>query len=262
MRTRATLLLLCSALPSGAGLAASDVAERVEIALTADRDTYQVGEPVILELAVKNTGDAPVHGYMAIQPYLPEGIKTGVLLYCRGPVQCTEFQGKIPGVDKMNMAMVPTRLDPGRTQRSTFVIAVNPANQRFVLDEPGDVEIIWTTWGIHTHDRVTTRTRGAELRSSTRVHVVAVPPTDNDAYAFYSKEQLGQVAQYDPEYMATTEAQRLAARALLVRHPGSAYAQAVRGGLLKVLELRALRGKASAEEQELLGELRHDQPQP
>jgi hypothetical protein len=235
---------------------------RVTLDLVPDRTVYHVGEAVRLTLTVRNVGAAPVFGYMRLKPYLPSGLKSSLLLYCRDREPCLEFLGKIPNVDKMNLAVTPNTLAAGARERSDFVVALNPANRHPVLEAPGEYEFRWVTWGIHERDAVSTRVRGRELSASAFIRVLPVPNAEHRAFAYYVENALGELAQFDPAYAEDQPGLRLAARTMLERYPDSIYAAAIRRGILELLELRALHGRVTPEEQELLAELRARRAQP
>lgn len=253
MTTRACLLTLWSLLQATTGLAQG---VQPDIELTTDRDSYYVGEPVRLTLTVTNTGDAPVVGYMLLQPYLPAALRTSRLLYRREDEAMAEFLGQIPGGEERCMVVVPTQLPPGKRQRSEFVVAVNPMTQQFVLDAPGNYEFRWTTWGIHDRPGASTRARGPELSAVAVIRVLPVPPSERKPFEFYVENKLGELAQLDLAYGVNKEELRLAGKAMRRHYPHSAYADAIQGGLLTSLESVARQGRASAEEQELIAELR------
>lgn len=232
------------------------IEEAVELELISDRSTYQVGEPVQLALVVKNASDAPLFGYPWLQPYWPASLRSASLLYCRSAMGCVEFLARIPNIDLIETTVPLVRLAPGARERSEFGVAFNPASRRLVLDQPGDYEIRWVTWGLHARDGVGPLVRGSELQASVFIRVLPVPVSEREAFTYYAANDLGELAQYDPSYFVATDKLRLAAHGLLARYPDSAYAAAIRRGFFEWLEHRARAGQATPEDLERLAELR------
>lgn len=254
MLAEVVFLALCGTVLSSERL--SQIAEAVELRLVSDRGTYYVGEPVRLTLTIENRSETPVFGYLWLQPYLPKNLRSSALLYCRGDDACVEFLGRIPNVELIELNVSPRPLAPGSQEQSRFAAALNPENQHLVLDVPGDYEFRWVTWGIHECDGVSTRVRGKELGASAFVRVLPVPKEEHEAFEYYSKNQLGELAQFDRAYSKERPEWRVTARTMLERYPNSIYAAAIHGGFLDVLEIAALQGRVTPEERGLLADLR------
>ncbi len=256
MSMRCAILTLCCGLIGVKFCPSPAYAGQVEILLSAERETYTVGEPVRLILSVKNAGDTPIFGFPFLQPYLPDDLRSAALSYCRSGETCEEFLGRIPGAERMDMALVPMRIDPGREVRSTFVVALNPLNRRLVLETPGEYEFRWVSRGLHAVEGVTPRTQGIERSVSAHVSAQPVPPSEVEAFEFYAAHGLAQLAQYEPQYVVIDASTLQAGQEMLVRHAHSIYAGAIVRGMISVLGSLERRGKASIDDTALLVRLR------
>lgn len=204
----------------------------VRLSISTDRSTYYVGEPLSLDIEIENNGSEPVVGYFSISTHTPH-VR---IQYRRRDEPFKDFRVQRLHAEEVFVVQSPVRLPGGRGRSGRIVMSINPQDDRFVLADPGEYEIrvLYSDPGMS----------GRSLESNTvAVTATSTPPHEAAAARQYSGV-LAQLAQFDPVTTLEPDDTTISeARRLIEDYPQSAYARAVREGLLRALGQQVRRGR-------------------
>lgn len=220
----------------------------VEVSLRSDAAEYYVGQGVSLELSVTNRAPTPVHGFFRLDASRASGLPTGTLSYC-DRAGCHDYVLRTPNEDIVKYSTATSELALGEEVRSYLTIAWDEPAARFVLREPGEQELRWTSDGIfdghkRNWDGVS---RGPRVVASVRIKVLPVPSADRDAFDEYRSAGLARIAEYS--YRSAVDDREFAALlAFLRRFPSSRYADTLRHGAASLLAERLRIGRVAEQD--------------
>lgn len=237
------------------------LANRVTLTISTDATSYYVGQPVQMQVVLRNEGDEPIRGNFTLDP----DCRYFRTYYRRIPEAFRELLRldpyRIPQPDGTHTVLYPNmgataKALKGRGELTRQVThAFDPTIGRPALDQPGEYEFRVVYQDIEG-DPSTVLTS-----DSVRIKVEAPSGREEDALMAYSKDELAALAQYDPsdspELPRTITA---SARRFLEDYSDSVYAGHVRNGLFLMLQGRVQNNRASSDEKALFKRLEVKRP--
>jgi len=209
----------------------------VTLSLAADRDTYYVGETMLLTITAENTSDVPVTAVLRVHP-----VCSRAEIYYRR--DGGEFS-HLAGLSRHGcQGRGPRVVAPGEKVRAEAALSVRDhvGPMRFLFEQPGTYE-----FKMHYLD-TTPLDPNANLESNVlAVHVVEPPASEEDAFRDYTPD-LANVAQLSIGSTELTPEVVRAAAEFIERHYDSRYAPLVKDGLRRWLGHRVRHGWATEEE--------------
>lgn len=218
------------------------LANRLTLSISTDATSYYVGQPIQIQMVLRNEGDEPIRGNFSLELYCAY-FRT---YYRRIPEAFRELlrldPNRIPEPGGTHAVLYPNtgvtaKTLKGRGERTRQVThAFDPTIWRAVLDQPGEYEFRVVYQDLEG-DPNTVLTS-----DSVRIKVEAPSGREEDALAAYSKGELAALAQYDQSDSPDLSSQITAnARRFLENYSDSVYAAHVRNGLFLMLRGRVER---------------------
>jgi hypothetical protein len=204
--------------------------------LVPERSTYDAAEPVKLHLAIKNTSNEEVRCTCALIELATISFRLG-----EGEFRQLQLREGVPHVFPFH------RLQPSDAVRETVLVAYDLDLEAPPFDRPGLYEL-----------RAVYFDRGGVERSrleSATVRLRIKSASDRAAYKAYSRA-LAKLSQLGI-FTSTVSEETIAEAGGFVNEFGSSvYAAPLRGSLVRLLEHRVARDKATALDRELLESIR------
>jgi len=216
---------------------AAPLADQLRLTITAHRPRYVVGEPLRLQLSLRNTGADPARGYFVLDPGSGE----------------LEIWFRLNGAAWRRLGrpvlwgcfLHPTKtLAPGAELCEEVVLAFDHARQLPLFFEPGCCDIR------ALYQDVVLDENAALASNTVTVHVGR--PHDRAGWTALTRE-LALLTESDGRYV-TSRTTKAAAR-FLDQFPEAPYAPYLREGLERALYDRVVRGQATPQEESLFERL-------
>jgi hypothetical protein len=239
---------------------AEPLANRLTLTISTDATSYYVGQPIQVQMVLRNEGDEPIRGNFSLDLYcayfrtyyrrIPEAFRELLRL---DPHQILQPDGTYAHLP-VDIGVTAKTLKGGGELTRQMTLAFDPTTGRPALDEPGEYEFRVVYQDIEG-DPNTVLTS-----DSLRVKVEAPSGREEDALNAYSKGELAALAQYDPSAPELPRTVTARARRFLEDYSDSVYAGHVRNGLFLALQVRVNNNRASPDEIALFNTLFAQRP--
>lgn len=225
---------------------AKPLADGVEFAVSAERLSYYVGEPLTLRVTLRNTRQGPIKGYFDLDP-----AGTGLeILYRKGTSGFEKIGRPTPGGDIIQR---PTVLEAGSEVSREIRLAFDHSRKRLVFWEPGLYEVKAVYRDMPNDPN--------SLLESNAITIQVAAPSGQDKAALDSfSRDLVLLSEFDAGHSHAGPEIIKAAVEFLERFPVGPYSGYVREGLHSALHYKVARNRATKEERELYERLKLERP--
>jgi hypothetical protein len=231
------------------GAMAASTTGPLSFRISTNKTVYVSKEPVQLGLQFTNTSDSAVTQQLYLACSLTISDCKLSIYYRRAG---STFRRFIPMEEELRAdgMVLPTRLEPGRSIGVFNLLLFDWSQKQFVVDEPGTYEFK----AIHMESDPVKKLESNVVR----VRVDAPPPSERDAAKLFGDIELMRFLQQPGGYVGAYRSDKAVgiASQIVERYPDTPYATAVRAPLLGVLTEKVFAHTASAEEKQLLEQLK------